>query len=114
MKRLLALVIVLVVGYLGYTWYRTQTRVASPASVAFSLNSKPLSGNLLNVLGTTTSNLFAQTTALLNSATDGAAEPLINKTVSDLQERIKDLPQEQYDKVKYEFCKDVVSSYKNN
>lgn len=100
----------------GYGVYRYMTlRQAGGQGPAISQSmvirqTEGKSRDLLNVLGATTQQIFTQGTAALNEATDGRAEPVINKAVSDLQEKVKDLPEEQYKRVKYEFCKDVVAS----
>lgn len=104
MRRLLAFIIVLVLVGVGYFFY-TQIRTGKGV---MSANSRPSVSQITSVLGATTSDLWQSGLNLLNGATDGAAEPVINKAVSDLQNRIKSLPEEQYQKVKYEFCKDVI------
>lgn len=112
MKRLPILLVLGAAGYLGYTYY-----VGRRASDALPLSSDTMvirqtekPKELMNVLGAATQRIFTQGTAVLNDATDGKAEPIINKAVSDLQEKVKDLPEEQYKKVKYEFCRDVIPS----
>lgn len=116
MKKLLALVILAAAGYFGYTWYETSLNKPTrglnyDSSMSLNLHPPELkTPGVLNVLGTTTSNIITKTTELLNSATGGAAEPVINQAVSDLQDRIKSLPEKEYQKVKYEFCKDILPS----
>ena len=115
MKRIIALLILAAAGYYGYTWYQSHSSkplpLSSDSSIPLKLKAPEVgSSGVLNVLGATTSNIIEKTTELLNNATDGQAEPVINKAVNDLQDRIKSLPEEQYNKVKYEFCKDVLPS----
>lgn len=112
LKRLLLILIVSVVGYFAYTYYSTGS-LTLPSVLSNRIPSTPSfskKSDLTNILGTTTSSLFQKGTDLLNNVTGGHAEPIINKAVSDLQERIKDLPEQEYKKVKYEFCKDVLPS----
>lgn len=116
MKRLLALAILAALIYGGYLYYQSQatssTVLRPPTSSQINLVETPKSLNQLgSVLGEQVSRIWDSSMGLLNGATDGAAEPVINKAVSDLQSRVKDLPKEQYEKVKYEFCKDVVENY---
>lgn len=102
-----------VAAFFGYQIYLTlrPTPLVTPPS-RLRVTQGPLNlDNLANVLGTATSRALNAGTDLLDLATDGQAEPLINQTLQNLQNEIKDLPQEQYEKVKYEFCKDVVKDY---
>lgn len=117
MKRLLAFVIVGAIGYFGYRFYVTRgagsLNLPHTPQVEFPVivrQPETKSAGVLNVLGATTSRWIEKGASLLNNATDGRAEPVINKAVSDLQDRVKDLPKEEYKKVKYEFCKDVFPS----
>jgi len=115
MRRLLAFAILASAAYFGYQWYTTHsipklstnTSIQMPVKV---VEQKAKSSGVLNVLGESTTRILDKTTELLNSATDGQAEPVINKAVSDLQSRVKSLPEEEYQKVKYEFCKDIIPS----
>ena len=112
MKRLLLVAVLAAAGYFGYRYFLTSrppiaTDVISRLVV--KQNSTGVS-DLKNILGTSITSLVDKSTDLLNNATDGTAEPVINKAVSDLQDRVKELPAEEYKKVKYEFCKDVIPS----
>lgn len=91
MRRLFLLLIIVLIATGGYFYYQSSGQHINTA-----------------ILGTASSQLVESGRTLLNQATGGQAEPVINKAVDDLQSRVKDLPQEQYEKVKYEFCKDML------
>lgn len=113
MKRLLLLVVLAGAGYLGYRYYTGSSQALIPPDIMHRFVVKQTSAgssDFLQILGAATSNLIDKSTDLLNNATDGQAEPVINKAVSDLQDRVKELPKEEYQKVKAEFCKDVLVS----
>lgn len=115
MKRLVVVLLVAALMAGGYLYYRqtsllklAPTRMSTPG---LRLEKPPLdTDRLAKVLGEATSSLITSGTNLLNGVTDGQAEPVINKAVEDLQSSVKDLPKEQYEKVKYEFCKDIIVS----
>jgi hypothetical protein len=111
MKRILVLVSIIAIGFFGYRYYKAN-KLTIPTAISSRIPSTPVRPNtdFLSVLGTSTSDIVARGTELLNHASGGKAEPIINKAVSDLQDRVKDLPAEEYKKVKYEFCKDVFPS----
>lgn len=111
MRRLLLLSLLVGTVLIGYYLYRARTAAPSRRVVTPQLNVKtpPFDvGNLAKVLGAATSRALERGEELLNQATDGQAEPLINHTLKNLQQEVKDLPREQYDKVKYEFCKELI------
>lgn len=112
MNRLLALAILGGLVYLGYFYFsRTQPLVPS------SISSLPLEithgSDKLMVLGTSIQNALNSGKELLNDATDGKSDPIINRALENIQNEVKDLPKEAVEKVKYEFCKDVVTEYEN-
>lgn len=117
MKRLLGLILLGGLIYGGYYFYSNYIQVkpieeSNLVSNHMDITQAPSSfGDIFSVLGATTSKFWESGLDGLNTVTDGAAEPVINKAVNDLQSRIKDLPKEQYEKVKYEFCKDIVEDY---
>lgn len=119
MKQLIGLVLILVLGFFGYRYYQNQKSL--PLVVGSSVPSSNLivnqvSGKVLdlsNVLGANIENAFGSGKALLSDFTGGQSDPIINKALSNIQNEVKDLPKETVDKVKYEFCKDVVSEYEN-
>lgn len=115
MQRLLGLILLvaLIFGVYYFLTKRTQPQVEAllPPSRMKITQTPGSFSDILSVLGASTSRIWESSLNSLNNVTDGAAEPVINKAVNDLQERIKELPKEQYEKVKYEFCKDVVNSY---
>jgi predicted negative regulator of RcsB-dependent stress response len=119
MKRLIAVILIAGLGYFGYTYYQ-KTQVTSVSSVSLPVTnnlvitqtSSKLS-DLANVLGASIENLYVGSKEVLNDATDGKSDPIINKALENIQNEVKDLPKETVDKVKYEFCKDVVVEYEN-
>ncbi len=115
MRRVLAFVLVLGIATVGYLYYK-QSRVLPPeednnllSRLVITQKNSSLDG-LTSVLGAATTKVWNAARDTLDSATGGTAEPIINKAVQDLRTRVKDLPSEQYEKVKYEFCKDVLVS----
>ncbi len=119
MKRLLALALIAGLGYFGYLYYQNSlhTGTTNPDNVTQgSLIINQTSGklsDLSNVLGASIANLYEDGKDLLSDATDGKSDPIINKALENIQNEVKDLPKETVDKVKYEFCKDVVVEYEN-
>lgn len=118
MKRLLVIPILVAIAYGSYHLYLQYShgRNITPPKLIISdkLNIRQSNlGDFANVLGVTTSNFLESGKKILDSVTDKDGEPIINKTVDNLTNQIKDLPKEQYDKVKYEFCKDVVVKYES-
>jgi len=116
MKRLIILVFILGLAFLGYQYYRTnyaQSSVLPPSRL--KITQSPLQfDSLTNVLGAATNSVVTTGKNLLNQASNGQAEPLINQTLDNLQREVKDLPREQYEKVKYEFCQDVIDNYQSS
>jgi len=116
MRHLLLFFLLLVTGFFVYQIYRilspslsTTPTAIVPPSIRLDNHSLQV-GNFAKVLGTATTNLLHSGQTLLNQVTDDQAEPIINQTVENLKNQIKDLPQEQYLKVKTEFCRDVLPS----
>ena len=115
MKRFLLLIIVAGLAYAGYQYYLQYGLGRSPTPPEINLSDKlnirqSNLGDFADVLGVATSNLFESGKDILDNITDKDGEPIINKTVDNLTNQIKDLPKEQYDKVKYEFCKDIIEN----
>ena len=119
MKRLLAFLILVGLVYGGYVYYgqlsspkHPPTPLESQGKVIISHASDSL-GSLASVLGTSISNLAANSQEYLSDATSGASEPIINQLVTKTQETLKDLPRKEADKIKYEFCKGVITEYES-
>lgn len=111
MKLIFSLLLLVALGGAGYYYYlSTQNMPPSltrlPTGINVITSGDAFSNN--SVLGEAVSHVLDSGIHTLNNLTDGQAEPVINQTVSDLQERVKELPAAQYKKVKYEFCKDVL------
>lgn len=113
MKRLLVLILLGGLIYFGYL-YVSRTQLFPISS---SISSLPLEithgSDKLMVLGTSIQNALNSGKELLNDATAGKSDPIINRALENIQNEVKDLPKEAVEKVKYEFCKDVVTEYEN-
>jgi len=120
MKRLLGLILLAGLVYGGYLYYRQSslgnTRLSTPLTsqgqLLISQTSDKL-GDLAAVLGASISNTFETGKEILNNVTEGASEPIINQLVTRTTETLKDLPQKQAEKIKYEFCRGVVDEYED-
>lgn len=120
MKFFLVLLLLCGITYGGYVYYRQSSRgvgsVSTPAESKGNLlltQSSDKLGNLAAVLGARISTLAENGQTYLSDLTGGASEPIINKLVSQTQETLKDLPKKEADKIKYEFCKGVVTEYES-
>jgi predicted negative regulator of RcsB-dependent stress response len=119
MKKLIALILIAGMGYFGYIYYQNNQLANSTSSEGITQGSLVINqtngklSDLANVLGTSIENLYEDGKDLLSDATDGKSDPIINKALENIQNEVKDLPKETVDKVKYEFCKDVVVEYEN-
>ncbi len=119
MKRFLALLILAGIAYGGYLYYSATKLQSSPEPTFETVGSRNLIlsqtsdklGSLASVLGASISNTIENGKELLSSATNGASEPIINQLITKTQETLKDLPRKEAEKIKYEFCKDVVTEY---
>lgn len=117
MRRAIILLVLISIVATGYYVYQDkfQGKQANLSTPRLTISQGSYNfDSLTKVLGTATNAVVDTTTSILNHATDGEAEPLINKTLENLQNEVKDLPREQYEKVKYEFCRDVVSEYETD
>lgn len=120
MKFFLVLLLLCGLSYGGYVYYRQSSSGSSSASspegsigkLSITSSSSKLS-DLAAVLGASVSNTIANGQEYLADVTNGASEPVINQLVSKTQETLKDLPRKEAEKIKYEFCKGVVSEYEN-
>lgn len=118
MKRLLGLLLLAGIIYGGYLYYR-QSKISPPriSTPLLSTNNVVITqasdklGNLAAVLGESATKLLDSGKELLNTATSGQSDPIINQLIENTQNTLKDLPQKEADKIKYEFCKGVVTNY---
>ncbi len=121
MKKLLILALIATLLYGGYLYYDMKsysedvptTSEEYPGQLIITDASNNL-GHIASVLGANVSNIFEEGKEILSDATSGASEPIINKLVEKTQETLKDLPKKEAEKIKYEFCKDVITEYENN
>lgn len=117
MKFFLVLLLLSGLTYGGYVYYRqssTHLNTSPPVVNQGKLTIRQASdslGNLATVLGVQAQNIFDSGQAILSTATSGASEPIINQLVTKTQETLKDLPQKETEKIKYQFCKGVVTEY---
>lgn len=120
MKFLLAIILLSGIAYGGYIYYRQSqlgpTNISSNVSSSSDLVISQYSDkfeDFASVLGASIANSFENGQELLNDATDGASQPIINQLVSKTTETLKDLPRREAEKIKYEFCRGIVSEYEN-
>ena len=117
MKLLLGLLLLGGLLCFGYIYYQSrQLTIATPPTLSSSVvitHGQSRLNEVASVLGASIQNAVESGKAMLNDATDGASDPIINRALQNIQDEVKDLPQEAVDKVKYEFCKDVVTDYEN-
>ena len=119
MKRLLGIILLAGIIYGGFLYYRQSKNLSSRLAVPpiMSSNQVVISqasdrlGNMAAVLGESVQTVLDNGQSLLSSATGGASEPIINQLVTNTQNTLKDLPQKEAEKIKYEFCKGVVTDY---
>ena len=120
MKRLLGFVLLAGLIYGGYLYYERSTLdsayltppVIDQKKLSIGGTSDKLS-DLAAVLGASVASTYENGKEMLSEATDGASEPVINQLVTKTQETLKDLPRREAEKIKYEFCRGVVSDYEN-
>ena len=117
MKQLFILLILAGLVYGGYLYYRQSKTVAisqitpvAQGQLVIAQASDNL-GSLAMVLGAHAQSLYESGVGALSSATGGQSDPIVNRVVTNLQSQVKDLPAETVNKVKYEFCKGVVTEY---
>lgn len=117
MKRLFAFLLLAGLIYGGWLFY--QSRTSSPSLSNFSLptpsvvlgDSAESWDNLQSVLGASIGRAVETGKEWVNEATAGQAEPIVNRAISNFQEELKQLPAEQVEKIKYDFCKPIVTEY---
>lgn len=118
MKFFLVVLLLSALTYGGYIYYKQSTShtrsTSSPVERRSSLILAQTTGkldDLASVLGESISSTFENGKEMLSNATNGASEPIINQLVTNTTEALKDLPRREADKIKYEFCKGVVTEY---
>lgn len=120
MKRIIAIIILAGIAYGGWLFNRQSQspyKLSSPSNnqsinsgITLQNSSQSLS-NLEAVLGASITTGIGVVTDLANTVTDGAAEPVINKAISNFQAELKQLPEDQVKKIQYNYCKGIVSEY---
>ncbi len=118
MKRLLILLILAGLAYGGYLYYRQSQHASTQAPAPLESRGQVVIteasdnlGNIAAVLGAQIQTVFDGGREALSDATGGQSDPVINKALTNMQNEVKDLPKETVAKVKYEFCKGIVSEY---
>lgn len=113
MLRIVFFALALAGLYFGYRAYQAKSPSTISTLPPISISHSPDLDKITDVLGASINNVVDSGRSILNSATDGKSDPIINQALINIQNEVKDLPQEAVDKVKYEFCKDVVTEYEN-
>lgn len=120
MKFFLVLLLLSGLSFGGYLYYRQSRINTRPPSIQpessgnlILTQSSDKLGKLATVLGESISNTYTNGKELLSNATGGASEPIINQLLTKTQETLKDLPKKEADKIKYEFCKGVVTEFES-
>jgi hypothetical protein len=120
MKRLIGIILLLALVYGGYTFYTQSTHKNTFPVLSKSDKDSKLSiattnqiDKAVNVLGTSISSALENGQEYLSDVTQGKSEPIINELITKTTETLKDLPRKEAEKIKYEFCKGVVTEYEN-
>jgi hypothetical protein len=121
MKRLIGIILLIGLIYGGYIFYTKSSHKNTPIVMSESTTNKKLTistatdqiDRVANVLGASVGDALQNGQAYLSDVTKGKSEPIINELVSKTTETLKDLPRREAEKIKYEFCKGVVTEYEN-
>ena len=121
MKRLIGIILLLGLIYGGYTFYAQSkaSKISTLDPVENHSNNLIINqasdkiGAYASVLGASIGDLLEDGQTYLSDATKGKSEPIINDLVNKTTEALKDLPRKEAEKIKYEFCKGVVTEYEN-
>ena len=116
MKRLIGIILLIGILYGGYIFYNQSrgSKITSSSSNNQKLTINQASdkiGAYASVLGVNISGLLEEGQTYLSDVTKGKSEPIINDLVNKTTEALKDLPRKEAEKIKYEFCKGVVTEY---
>lgn len=120
MKRLIGFLLLGALIFGGYTLYnRSQSASQSNEVGLKTQNLLTVEGatdeisQIASILGASIESTYINGKEILSSATSGASDPIINQLVDKTTETLKDLPQKQAEKIKYEFCRGIVEDYEN-
>lgn len=121
MRSLLALILILGIAYFGYNFYqRYETaKLSSAAPAPLNLTNLTVKNsaidleNIQKVLGASAENLVTTSKAWLSDATGGASDPIVNRAINNFQTELMQLPAEQVERIKYDFCKPIVTNYES-
>lgn len=121
MRTLIVLLITLGLAYGGYMLWsqakglETANNIESNSSFttpSLSLqDNNSVFANLDSVLGASISNGVEAVTGAINTVTNGASEPIINRAISNFQKELSKLPEDQVKKIQYNYCKSIVEEY---
>jgi len=121
MKRLIGLILLAGLIYGGYVFY-LQSRQAKSSNLHNQVQSfkNPavikISDSLSDyakILGANISSVIDNGQTYLSEVTNGQSEPIVNELINKTTETLKDLPRKEAEKIKYEFCKSVVTDYES-
>lgn len=122
MKGIFLLLILSGFLYGGWVFYnQSQANPASNQGLKINVSNPTLSlqnpgatlSNLESILGASISNGVESVTGALSDVTGGASEPIINKAISNFQQELSKLPEDQMKKFQYNYCKTIVEEYEN-
>lgn len=119
MRKLLGLILLIGIVYFGYNFYHNYNSSKSISTMSSPVKLSALSvknsgidlENVQHVLGASAENLVDTGKSWLSDATGGASEPIVNRAISNFQTELMQLPAEQVEKIKYDFCKPIVTEY---
>lgn len=123
MKGLFLLLILSGLIYGGWVFYnQSQANPVDSRSSKIDISNPTLSlqdkgatiSNLESILGTSISNGIETVTGALSDATSGASEPIINQAISNFQQELSKLPEDQMKKFQYNYCKTIVEEYERS
>ena len=123
MKGLFLLLILSGLIYGGWVFYnQSQANPVDSRSSKIDISNPTLSlqdkgatiSNLESILGTSISNGIETVTGALSDATGGASEPIINQAISNFQQELSKLPEDQMKKFQYNYCKTIVEEYERS
>ncbi len=120
MRKLLLIAIFSLAIGTGYYYYQQLGSLnplinSSTLAPKLNISQAPLDvTSLKQVLGEATSAVLDTSNNIINQVTDGDGGPVINEAIETIQKEIQEIPQEQYDKLKYEFCQGVINEYEES
>lgn len=105
------------IGYFFYQQANSGKSITSSSILTPKLNisTAPLDiASFKQVLGNATSAVLDTSNSIANQIAGEEGGPVINEAIETIQQEISEIPQEQYDKLKYEFCQGVIDEYEED